>query len=192
MLDVKTIFSTLSVLIGLAVFADYFHALWKREVKPHVYSWLTWAVLGSLGYVLSDAGGGGEGAWVFALQAIGCFAVAGVAVVRGEKNVTRADKVAFAAAMTAMAFYAFTRNAVASVTLGVAIDTFGFFPTFRKSYAKPDDESALTFFLSMLSYLCSIFALSTFSYVTLFYPLTLVFTNGAFVAFLLVRRRAVR
>jgi hypothetical protein len=73
-------------------------------------------------------------------------------------------------------------------------DRFGlelaFAPTFRKSYHDPSSENAITYTLSGLKFALSIIALTTFSVTTVLYPASLVFTNGAFVVLLLVRRRS--
>lgn len=191
-MDLTRLYSTLSIVIAFATFLPYFYELWKGTAKPHVYSWITWGVLTGLGFVLSQNGGGGEGAWVFAAMSVDCFIVAAVAIVRGKMEITRADRLTFAAAMVAMAFYAFTRDAVTSVILAVSIDTAGFFPTFRKSYAKPFEEPLAPYAIATFSYVFSVLALTTFSFVTALYPLVLIATNAAFVTFLLVRRRAVR
>ncbi len=88
-----------------------------------------------------------------------------------------------------MIIYGLTKDAVLSIILAVAIDTLGFFPTFRKSYLRPFDEPALTYFFGFLSFLLSVGALQAYSLITLFYPLTLVAMNSIFVLFLLVRRK---
>ncbi|MDO8663315.1 MAG: hypothetical protein Q7K28_00525 [Candidatus Wildermuthbacteria bacterium] len=176
----------------MAVFVPYYINIWKGIAKPHLFSWLMWGILTGLGFILSLRGGGGEGSWVFALQSILCLGVAGYAFVKGEKNITRIDWIFFVSAIAAMFIYAFTKNAVLSVSLAATVDFLGFLPTFRKSYSKPYEEPALTYFFSFLSFLFSLGALRAYSFVTLFYPLTLVATNGIFVMFLLVRRKSVR
>ncbi|NBS41164.1 hypothetical protein EBS80_00710 [bacterium] len=187
-MDLTRLYSTVSILIAFATFVPYFYELWKGTAKPHVFSWITWGVLTGLGFVLSRNGGGGEGAWVFAAMSIDCFFVAAVAIVRGKMEITRSDRVTFVAAMIATAFYAFTRDATASVILAAAIDTAGFFPTFRKSYAKPFEEPLASYAIAMWSYVFSILALGDRTFVTVLYPAVLIATNAAFVTFLLSRR----
>lgn len=191
-MSAKIIFTIISLAFGFALFLPYYINIWKRTAKPHLFSWLTWGILTGLGFILSLKGGGGGGAFVFALQSILCFGVAGYALVKGEKNITRIDWVFFISAITITVIYVFTKNAVLSVFLAATIDCLGFASTFRKSYSKPYDEPALTYFFSSLSFLFSLGALQTYSFVTLFYPSVLVVTNIVFVSFLLIRRKSLR
>ena len=190
-MSLKTIFAIISLALGLAVFLPYYINIWKKVAKPHFFSWIIWSVLAGLSFYLSLNGGGGEGSWIFALSSVLCLCVAIYALIRGEKNITRIDWVFFFAAVITMFIYVFTKNAVLSVSLVATIDFLGFLPTFRKSYSKPYDEPVLTYFFSFLSYLFSIGALQTYSFVTSFFLSTLVVTTGVFVLFLLLRRKAI-
>lgn len=186
----KTAFTIIALILGFAAFIPYFIEIWKKTAKPHVFSWITWGILTGLGFFLSLSAGGGEGAWVFGLQSALCLVIAVYALIKGEKNITRMDWVTFTSAIIITVIYIFTKNAVISVFLAASIDSLGFVPTFRKSFMKPFDEPSLTYFLSFLGFIFSIGALQSYSFVTMFYPLILVVTNGAFVLFLLVRRRS--
>lgn len=188
----QTIFAVLSLILGFATFVPYFVEMAKGTAKPHIFSWITWSLLTGLGFVISLAGGGGEGAWIFGLQSALCIVVAIYAFFRGEKNITRLDRFSFAGALVATIVYVFTKNAVISVCLAAMIDCLGFVPTFRKSYAQPFSEPALTFLLSGLGFLFSVGALDDRSFVTMFYPLVLVAANASFVLFLLTRRSVLK
>ena len=82
-----------------------------------------------------------------------------------------------------------TDDPVGSVILITIIDALAFVPTFRKSYHKPNEETASTYSLSALKFAVAIAALSTVSVTTALYPLSLVVTNGVFVMMLLSRRK---
>lgn len=188
-MSTKTLFTILSLTLGFAIFVPYYINIFKKKARPHLFSWVTWGILGGLGFILSFLGGGGGGAWIFGLSSILCFGVVGYAIFYGEKNITRIDWAAFIAALTIAGFYVFAKNAAFSVFFVAIIDSLGFVPTFRKSYLKPHDEPALTYFLGSLSFLFSLGALTEHTFVTMFYPATLVATNFALVLFLLFRRK---
>ncbi len=186
----KTLFAAVSLVFGFITFIPYFIEIWKKTAKPHVFSWVTWSLLTGLGFVLSLKGGGGGGAWVFGLQSALCLVIACYAFFHGEKNITRIDRISFGSALVVTVIYIFTKNAILSAFLAATIDCLGYVPTVRKSYMKPLDEPALTFFFSGLSFLFSIAALQAYSFETVFYPSVLVLANGAFVLFLLIRRKS--
>lgn len=78
-----------------------------------------------------------------------------------------------------------------AVILITIVDMIAFFPTFRKSYHKPQEETLSEYGLAALKFFISLFALSSFNVSTILYPISLVVTNGAFVAFAWVRRKNV-
>ena len=69
------------------------------------------------------------------------------------------------------------------------IDALGFVPTFRKSYSRPFEETAVTYAISGLKFVVAILALENLSLVTWLYPASLVLMNGLFVGMVLTRRR---
>jgi len=190
-MPIKTIFITLAIIFQLAGFVPYYINICKKTARPHLFSWTTWGILPGLGFVLSYSKGGGEGSWVFAMEMALCLGIAVYALFKGEKNIKHIDWITFISAVIIIIFYIFTRNAVLSVVLAATIDFIGYFPTIRKSYLKPHDEPALGYFLAFLSFLFSVGALQAYNFVTLFYPLTLIATNGIFTSFLLIRRRLI-
>ena len=89
----------------------------------------------------------------------------------------------------ALVLWFVTNSPLASVILITIIDAFGFYPTVRKSYRKPQQETMITYVLSGLKYVIALFALQNYSVITYLYPASLVFMNFAFVGLLIVRRR---
>jgi hypothetical protein len=79
-----------------------------------------------------------------------------------------------------------TQNPLLAVELAVVIGALGFIPTFYKAFSKPQEETLATFFMNALKFIIAIFALTTFSPVTLLYPSAMVFMNislGSLIAF---------
>lgn len=187
----RIIFIALSLGLGLAVFLPYYLGIFKKTARPHFFSWFTWGILTALGFVLSSGEGGGEGSWIFALQSILCLGVAVYALFRGEKNITRTDWIFFISAIAAMSVYLFIKIPVAAIILTALTDFLAFLPTFRKSFKKPYEEPVLAYIFAFFSFLFSLGALENYSFVTMFYLLTLVLTNSAFVIFVLIRRKTV-
>jgi hypothetical protein len=188
----KTIFTIISLTFGFALFVPYYINILKKTAKPHLFSWLTWGILTGIGFILSWRAGGGGGSFYFALQSILCLGVAGYALAKGEKNIIRIDWVFFLSAISIIFIYVFTKNAIVSAFLATAIDVLGFAPTFRKSYKKPYEEPVLTYFLSCLGFLFSVFALEIYSFATAFYPSVLVVANMILVLFLIIRRKSIK
>jgi len=185
----KNVLTIISLILGFLIYVPYLIKIIRKEASPHVFSWLTWGTLIGLGFILSLTNGGGQGAWIFALESFFCFLVAVYALLQKEKNITLSDQLVFAAALIITGFYIFTKDAIISVVLAAAIDFLGFIPTFRKSYLKPHSEPLFSYLFSALAFLVSLGALAAYNFTTLFYSLTLVLTNLSLVFFLIARRK---
>ena len=72
------------------------------------------------------------------------------------------------------------------------VDIFAFYPTVRKSFWKPYEESLFLWASSACKYVFLLFALDVFSFITAFYPACLVALNAGFVSFVVIRRRQKR
>ncbi len=64
----------------------------------------------------------------------------------------------------------------------------GFSMTLRKAWYKPKEENPTAFGLNAVKFLPAIFALNSFSFLTVAYPLTAGLANAAVVAVIYLRR----
>ena len=174
MFEYKMILGTIAILIALAGYVPYFRDIFAGKTKPHAFSWLVWALLTGIAFFGQIFDRGGAGAWVTGFTAIVSFVIFFLALQRGEKNITLSDKWSLGGAGVALVLWYFTNSPLGSVILITIIDALGFYPTFRKSYHKPHEETMLTFFLSGLKFVIAILALQHYSVVTYLYPASLV------------------
>lgn len=85
-MDYKVLFAGLGIVIGFISYASYFKGIFQGKTKPHVFSWLVWAVINWTAFFAQFVSKGGAGAWVTATSATLCTAVAIIASFRGEKK----------------------------------------------------------------------------------------------------------
>lgn len=190
MLDYKLLFVAISFVIGLCGYAFYYKDIFRGRTKPHAFSWLVWAILAGIAFFGQIFDQAGFGAWVSGLTTIACFSIFLVALWKGEKDITFSDKLSLLGAVIALLLYYITNNPLASVILITVIYTIGgFYPTVRKSYSKPQEETLLTYFLDGIKWLMALFALENYSVLTSLYPLAGFLINFLFVGLLIVRRR---
>jgi hypothetical protein len=177
--------ATVLVLVG---YVTYLKGAVFGKTKSHAFSWLIWGVLNGLIFFASTSKGAGAGAWAVGASGALNFIIFGIALVKGEKEVTSIDKACLVAAFFGMAAWAITTNPLWSVIIITAVDVVGFVPTFRKAYKRPTEESVTIFILSSIAYFLSLFALQAVNLVTFIYPATLVMTDTLFVSMVLYRR----
>jgi hypothetical protein len=188
-MDYKTILAIIAVVVGLIGYAPYLRDLFARTTKPHAFSWLAWGVLESTAFFAQLAKGGGWGALVTGFSAVIALFVAGVAFARKETEIKMLDWFALSGALIGIILWGLTSNPLLAVILVTVSDALAFIPTFRKSYAKPWQETLMEYFLSVVKWAIEIFALKILNVTTVLYPASLVLTNGLFVAMSFWRRK---
>lgn len=187
----KELFSIAAILIGVIGLMPYLWGIHKQTTKPHMFSWIIWAVVsGVAGYIqlIEDAG---AGSW-FLLANTGL--AVGIAIASywlGTKDIKSSDWVVLFFALSSIPLCVVTKNPLWSVIIVVGIDTLGYIPTVRKSWAKPYEESALSWTLTIPVYILTILALESYSTTTYLYPVTFTIVNTMFVSYLFLRRRAI-
>ncbi len=185
----KEIFAIAGIAIGIASYAPYLWSVYKGRSKPHAFSWIIWGTLTAIAFFAQWVEGAGPGAWITAFTALLSFIIVGVALFKGEKEITRSDWITFTAAIAAIPLWYFTSDPLPAVILVTGIDALGFYPTFRKSWKRPFEEPAVSYLLSGAKFAVSLPALQVFSIITVIYPLSHVITNAIFVTMILWRRK---
>jgi hypothetical protein len=185
----EDVLAVLSVIIGTIGMVPYVVAIFRRQTKPHIFTWFVWGLISAIVTLVQFSKAGGAGAWAMAVIAASCLGVAALACKYGERNITRGDWLAFMAALLAIPLWYFTSDPFWSVLLVSLIDAVAFYPTIRKSWVKPLEESVFNFVCGNIRFLLAIFALEHFSLTNVLYPLTVVVLNTGFITMVLWRRR---
>lgn len=189
MSEFKTILGAIAVAMALVSYVPYVRDIFLGKTKPHAFSWLVWASLTGIAFFGQVSDDGGAGTWVTGFTALVCLAIFALALTKGENQITISDTLSLAGAIIAGVLWYITKDPLGSVILITIIDAFGFYPTFRKSYYKPNEETSITYSLSGLKFVVALFALENYTIVTWLYPASLVVMNLAFVGMQMVRRK---
>ena len=187
----KILIALVSLVLMIIGYSYYFRDIFAGRTRPHIYSWLVWGVLTAIAFAAQLRGHGGPGSFVTGGTALVSFIIVGLALQKGERNITRADKLNLIGAGMALLLWPFTHSPILSVLLVSIIDFLGFLPTIRKSYHKPYEETLIHYVLAGIKFILGIMALNTYSFVTWFYPASLVAANIYFVSMLIIRRKQV-
>lgn len=187
-MDFRIIAGGTTVVLAVVSYALYLKSIAKQHTKPHMYSWLLWSVLACIGFIGQVSDNAGPGAWNTGVTAIACFVIFLVAIKSGDRTLSNTDKLLLGLASVAVLVQISTSNHVAAVTLATFTALIGFFFTLKKVYKKPYEESWPTFFINANRNFISLFALSTISYLTFFYPLMMLLANLSVVTMILTRR----
>lgn len=189
MTDYKSVLGAAAIVVAIVSYVPYFRDIFAGRTRPHAFSWLVWGVLNAIAFAGQLHGHGGAGIWAVGLTAVVMFTIFGLALMRGEKDIRPFDWFCLAGAGVALGIWAVTNDPLGSIVLITVIDALGFFPTVRKSYRKPGQETLVTFVLSIVKYALVVLALQRYTLVTTLFPFSLVVMNTLFVAMVIVRRR---
>ncbi len=186
------ILGALSALLTLLSRANYFHSIFKGKTKPHAFSWFIWGVISSVGAAAQIAKGAGPGAWARTLASATNFVVVIVALIAGTRDIKRSDWITLIIALSTIPLWIATKTPVWSVIIVCTIDTAGYFPSVRKSWERPHQETSRSYFISSGSAFLSVLAIEHYSLSTWLYPAVLTCSNACMALFLLWRRRVLR
>ncbi len=167
----------------------YVPSILRGQTRPHLFTWLIWALVLAIGCAAQIAGGSALGACATGGSALSCAVIAGFSVKYGEKNITRSDWMALVAALAIIPIWIKTGNPLTATILVSVIDTLGYWPTLRKSWHKPWEESCVIFVISGIAYVLSLVSLAEVNMTTALYPAILVLWDFLLVGIILARRR---
>lgn len=185
----KEYISIASILFGFVAAWPYVRGIIAGQTKPHMFSWLIWGIVCGTGAAVQIAEKGGAGSWYFVVNSIYCLSIAVASFWIGTRDIKRTDWLVLIIALSAVPIWVLTQNPLWSLAIIIGIDGLAYVPTIRKSWTHPDQESALSWFLSVICFSLSILALETYTVTTYLYPATFVAVNLGLTALLLMRRK---
>ena len=185
----KDIFSIISILAAIMAATPYVVGMIRKKTKPHMFSWLIWGLSSVICGAVQLAEGGGAGSWPLIVNGVYCLGVSLAALWIGTKDIKKIDYVVLTVTLSTIPLWMITKDPLWSVLIVVMIDGLGYIPTVRKSWGRPQEESALSWGLSCIFFTVSILALEKIKITTYLYPAVFAVINAGFVLFLLARRK---
>ncbi|KVL84802.1 hypothetical protein [Burkholderia stagnalis] len=184
-----SIFGVVGSAVSLLAAIPYGLAIFRRAVRPHLFTWLIWSVVTAIAAAGQWAAGAGPSAWCTAAIAATCFLTFVASIFRGERGWTLSDWVFLGAALSAIPVWVLTKDPTASICLVTLIELAGLGPTVRKTFRDPWSESLVYFALCIVKYALAVLALRTWSVAVAFYPIVNIAASIGVCMLMIVRRR---
>lgn len=188
----KLILSSIAIILTFYSFFPYITSILAGKIKPHVFSWIIWALTTFIVFLAQLSDNGGAGAWPVGISGTITFYIAFLAYMkRGDIQITRSDWIFLTMALLAIPVWVLTDNALFAVIILTSIDLIGFLPTMRKAYFFPHDEQLRLFILSFIRYIIAACALEHYSLITLLFPVSVATMCIIVITMVTIRRRII-
>lgn len=185
----KNVIGIIAIVLTFFGYAPYFRDLLKGRTRPHIFSWLVWAISTSVIYALQVSAGAGFGALVTLMVAVISLAIFILSFKNGNKDIKKIDVIFLILALLAIPLWLVIKQPVLSIILVSSIDMLGFAPTVRKSWNDPRSETLSFYLITTFRHGLSVLALEHYNIITMLFPATWVVANALFSTVLIVRRR---
>jgi hypothetical protein len=168
-------------------------ALWG-ESRPHMYSWLIWTIVNSIAWYNQWTHHAGPGAWSTLVMTVlsGIIFLIALGQYMSQKSdhrITAIDQWCLGGAVVSVMLLVLFKSGPISIIAATATDVFAFAPTLKKVWHHPRTEPASNYTLNTIRQTIVLCAIGSYNFVTLLFPVTLIFFNGLTVATIVLRRR---
>jgi hypothetical protein len=185
-----TLFIVVAIILRLAAGADYLIATIKGRVKPNPVTWLFWGLAPMIAFAAQAQSGLEPSSWVTFILGLGPLLIFAIAVTKNKKQrwkLSLSDMLCGASAALGLILWQITSDPMLALTFGIVADILGGLPTLYKSYHFPESEKALPYFLSLVSMVITMFALTHWDYINAGFPVYIFCINS--VLFILIWTR---
>ncbi len=188
----KVILWVMWTILALVAYIPYIQDTIRGSTKPHIYSRVIWTILWAVTTILQWQDGAGAGAWVTWWVTVTCVIVVILALRQwGERDITRGDTIALILSLLSIVVWLWLKNPLWAMIIVLVAEALSFYPTLRKSYMKPFEETLSWYAMAAVRSVFAIWALSQFTRITVMYPAFLILVCGGTVVYIMVRRMQV-
>lgn len=192
MSETKILLSAIAVILTFVGYFPYIKSIFKKQTKPHFYSWLIWTLDGLIIFGLQFTNGAGSGSFVvLSATLLSAFVLILTLLDKKRKKPSRSDTVFLVMALASLGLWLFAKQPLLSAILIMTVDVLGFIPTVRKSWINPYSENISFYLINTIRFAFAFLALKEYSVVNILYPLVWIVNNAGFVGMLMLRKKVV-
>ncbi len=176
--------------LSVFTYLPYIRDIFRLKTKPQRATWFIWSVLSGIALFAQIAKGASNSLWLIGVQTIGVIFIFALSIRFGTGGFTRRDIIALVAAGFGLLLWFYTKEAALALFISIIIDAIGGLLTVAKAYKDPASETLATWLLSGTAGIFAAFAVGSFNYVLLAFPVYVVLINYAVaVAMVLGKKR---
>lgn len=154
----------------------YVRDILMGQTRPHLFSQLAWAILGSIAAAAQFAGGFSWSLVLPSVIVLGNLVIVGLCLLGyGYKNITLFDYVSFALAIVAIVLWKVTQIPLFALILSIGALVLAGLPTYTKTFLHPESEHRYAWLLLALIAIMSLITVEDLSFNNLAYSLYVLF-----------------
>lgn len=183
----------LGALVQIAGIYVYIKQTLKGETKPNRVTWLMWSIAPLIGTAAAISDGVGLAILPVFMSGFAPLLVF-IASFKNKKaywKLERFDYICGALSILALILWAISKQPIIAIIFSIAADLFAAVPTFVKSWKHPQTESVEAYSTGIFNALTSFFALKTFAFSELAFPIYLVLLNSS-LALIIYRAKKIK
>lgn len=166
----------------------YIKSIFQGKTKPHIYSWIIWWITNSIACLIQFSHSASWWALALGFGGIMSIFVVILSIWYGEKNITRFDTLCFVITLCIIPLWLVAQQDLLAMSLAILVDALSFWPTIRKSFHKPFEESLFPYYASGISFFLSLMLISNVSLINILYPIIIGSMNFCFIGYIYIRR----
>jgi len=191
-IDFKFIIAIIATLLVIIGYIPYFKDIFARKTKPHLYTWLIWAITQGTATVALLYGGGKFGGMSLIVGTILLLFVVILSFKYGTKDIKISDKIILILALFAIVFWWQLDNPLIAVLIVSAINGVGFIPTIRKSFLNPWGETLSFWGIMIIVDFLALISNAEYNFLTVFYLFILLIGNMLVFSICFFRRKNIK
>lgn len=173
----KEIIGLIAVVLTFVGIYPYVVDIFRNKTKPHVFTWVVWALVTFIAFLGQWQKGGGPGSWTTGVSGILTIFIALISLKKGTKDITKLDWFMFVGALLGIIPWLLTKDPTLSVVILTIIDVVAFVPTIRKTIKDPGSETFISYVIHAIRHGLSIIALASYNLATIVYPASVGLMN---------------
>jgi hypothetical protein len=190
--ETKAVLGIIAPVISAMGDGIYIWSIVRGTTRPHLFSWLLWALMLAIIFCGQIISGAGPGAWLTGYNILANLVIVILALRSGYERATRSDWIALGVALAGIPIWVMTKDPFWSVCLETVVSFFLYYPTFRKTYHDPYSEHPVPYAIFGAAIFFQIAAMDHYNATVLLYPVSAIVIVSSFVAMVYWRRRILR
>lgn len=184
---IKTILAAISIILLLVGDLPYLINTIKGKTKPHLFSWLVWAILNVVNFLILMDNGGGAGTIVATIRTISTLTIFTLSLKNGFKDIKRTDVIfLFLSLITFIIWYNLTDPIYAAV-LSSLTNVLSAIPTITKTWREPKSETLSLYAAGVIRQMTFIFSIASITAVTVVEPVASLLLNSLIAGIILFK-----